>query len=385
MTKTENKEYLENDVKLKVCIIGVGNAGNRVIEKAHEGGYPTLAVNTSIKDLSDLVPSFIAGYEARGAGKDRDKAKSLFKVNGKKLFQLQSFIDMVSVSDIVYVTAATAGGTGSGIAPDLIYLLSSIYPSKQVIFYGILPKLSDSIVAQANTIKCMDEIVKLNIPYHLADLSHYEDIPNDVAYTRIGEHILKSINVVRGDYLHHSDSGMIDENDMRAIIRESGYMSVYTLDNITQTQTDKKTIQSLMIERIKHSPSVQIQRDEILKQLGVIINCPEEMMEDAKTGNYNELTKYIGMPLSIFENYSISQGSFGQFITIISGMNLPYSRILLCKQKIEEHEEKLKRVKTFDLSGDIDKISFLDGNRSYGESNDVDDKKKDSLIDDFFK
>lgn len=124
MTKTENKEYLENDVKLKVCIIGVGNAGNRVIEKAHEGGYPTLAVNTSIKDLSDLVPSFIAGYEARGAGKDRDKAKSLFKVNGKKLFQLQSFIDMVSVSDIVYVIAATAGGTGSG--PDLISLLSSI-------------------------------------------------------------------------------------------------------------------------------------------------------------------------------------------------------------------------------------------------------------------
>jgi len=363
------KGYLEKDVKLKISIIGVGNAGNQIVEKAIADKYPVFAINSSIKDLSDSIineeiPAFIIGNEARGAGKNREKAKELFKLNGKDLFGVSDFSDMVNSSDVIFVVAATSGGTGSGVSPELIKLFTNIYPNKNIIFYGILPKLSDSIMAQANTIQCMSEITECNVPYLLADLMYYEDIPNNVAYDEIGKHIMESINIIRGDYLNPSNSGMIDENDMRTIIWESGYMATFMLNNMTMAQVDKFSIQSYMINKIKNSPAVQIQRDKIIKQLGVIVNCPDEMMEATRTGNYNELTEYAGIPLSIFENYSVADANYGQFITILSGMSLPYSRISLSKNKIAQHEELLKRTKKVDLTADVGSIEFLN-NRSH--------------------
>lgn len=358
------KEYLEDKVRLKMSIIGIGNAGNQTIAKAHAAGFKVFAINSSVKDLSDeilkeTIPSFIAGDEARGAGKNRAKGKELFKINGKNLFSTQPFVEMVEESDIVVVVAGTGGGTGSAISPDVCQLLTKIYPNKIIIFYGILPKLSDSIMSQNNTIQCLDEINKLKIPFMLADLNHYENIPNDIAYADIGKHIVDSLSVIEGRFLNQSSNGMIDENDMRVIVSEPGYMAAYILNDVTSTQVDQKSIQSYMIDKIKSSPAAMIPRDEIVKQLGVIVNCPEELIEESKTGNYSELTKFIGVPLSIFENYSVNNGMLGQFIILMSGMNLPYSRILQCKSIIEAHEEKLKRAKQVDLSGDVEKFSFL--------------------------
>lgn len=386
-TDVSMKVNLEEDAKLKVSIIGAGNAGNQIIEKAYVHDYDVFAINSSIKDLSDMViretvPSFIIGHEARGAGKNRSHAKTLFRENGKTLFKTDAFIDMIDDSDIIFVVASTAGGTGSGIAPELIHILKQMYPNKIVIFYGITPKLSDSIISQSNTIQCLDEIHGLNIPYMLADLSYYEDTPNDIAYNEIGKHMVDNMNAIRGDFLHHSDSGMIDENDMRVLIGEPGYLSIYSLNKVTQSQVDQKSIQSHLIERIKQSPAVSLQRDGMLKQMGVIINCPEEMKEASKTGNYNELTSYIGMPLSIFENYAITSGTSGQFIIILSGMNLPYTRIMQAKQKIDDHEDHLKRVKHIDLKSDVDDIGFL--NQSTGFQLNGKPEKDNQVLDSYF-
>lgn len=388
------KESLEDRAKLRIGIIGIGNAGNQIIERAYTEGHKVFAINSSMKDLSDtvvseMIPSFIAGDEARGAGKNRQKAKDLFKVNGRALFSVPSFIDMVESSDIVFVIASTAGGTGSGISPVLVNLFNKIYPNKIIIFYGIIPKKSDSIMAQNNTIECLKEIDDAKIPYMLDDLAFYEEVANDKAYSSIAAHIVNSINVISGKYLSQSTNGMIDENDMRTIVGEPGYMASYILDKVTPAQVDNASIQSLMIKLIKKSPAVEIQRDEIVKELGVIVNCPDEMMEATKAGNYNELTNYIGTPLSIFENYATTNGSFGQFIVLMSGMNLPYSRISVCTQKIKEHEDKLTRTKQIDLSQDAADISFLSARGTTNKLVDstkinVDDATKKAALSDFF-
>lgn len=389
------KDTLEDRVKLRIGVIGIGNAGSQIVGSAYAAGFSVFVLNSSLKDLSDTVvneniPSFIVGDEARGAGKNRQKAKELFRSNGKTLFAAKRFDYLVESSDIIFVCASTAGGTGSGIAPDLIAILAQMYPNKIVIFYGIIPKLSDSIIAQHNTVQCMDEINKLKVPFMLGDLSHYEDVPNDVAYNQIGKHIVESISVISGKYLFDSNNGMIDENDMRVIVSEPGYMGVYMLNGVTPAQVDIKPIQKYMIDVIKKSPAAPIQRDDIVKELGVIVNCPDEMMEATKTGNYNDLTGYIGTPLAIFENYSVAKGSHGQFIIIMSGMNLPYSRILLCSEKIEQHEEKLRRAKVIDLSTDVEKFGFLDSRGDPSKLVDTskvrpDEAKKSSVLEGFFK
>ena len=75
-------------------------------------------------------------------------------------------------TDIVFICFSTGGGTGSGIGPYMAKLIGKAYKSKLIIPYGILPKKSESVTAQANTIACVDDIVKNGTPYMLADLEY---------------------------------------------------------------------------------------------------------------------------------------------------------------------------------------------------------------------
>lgn len=379
-------EKLNEKVRLAVSVIGVGNAGGQVLNAVRED-FPVFAINSSAKDLDsvvvgDKIPAFIAGSEARGAGKSRDIAKSLFKVNGRQLFEKREFTDMVEESDVVFVTGAMAGGTGSGIAPVLLNMLTQMYPKKIFIYYGILPKLTDSYQSQANSLQCYQEVAELNIPYMLADLDYYRDVPNDKAYTAIAEHIRTGMQTISGRFLAYTTAGMIDENDMRVIISEGGYMAVYALDKITQSDIDQKPIQDRIIDLVKNSPSAAIARDGAIRQMGMIVNCPEDMADSARTGNYNVITAHIGRPYSIFENFAVNSGSTGQFIMILSGMSDPDSRMLQAKAIVDE---KPKTRKTTSAIGDAS---------IYGTSANIEklmtgtqpeeDSKKKSVLDSFF-
>jgi len=371
------KVVLEKDVRLKIAVIGVGNAGNQAIIKVHKENIPVYAVNTSIKDLSDTIlddtiPSFIIGHESRGAGKDRNKANALWKENGRELFQEPIFMKMMQHSDIIFVSFATGGGTGSEIGPEISSVLVRMFPKKIIIPYGIAPKNSDSITAKNNNIQAIDEIKSLNVPYLIDDLSFFEDKPNDVAFDEIGKHVVETIKVIAMKYLTISGSQMIDENDMKIISSEPGYMGVYFVDKLTNANLESKTLQAIMIDKIKKSPTMAIQKDGIYKQMGAIINCPSDMMEVTKTGNYSELYQFLGgTSKGCFENYSVTSGTSGQFIIILSGMTLPINRINCYIEAIKEHEENLKRVKEINLSQDVDRYAFLSGNNSEKLSSDT--------------
>ena len=389
------KDSLKKIVKLKPTIIGVGNAGNQFVNHAFNEGYDSVfAINTSEKDLSDVnlnanIPAFLVGDEARGAGQNRQKAKDLFQYNGKQLFGLYKFTDRIQEADIVYVTGSTDGGSGSGIAPELVKLLSMIYSNKIIIYIGSLPKISTPAAnSHKNMIECLNEINALNVPYMLADLSHYEDIDNHIAYRDIAKHIVTSIDIINGKYLNTTNADSIDENDMRTIISEPGYLSTYILDKITSSQLENETIQSMIIKLINKSPSVTIQKDKIIKQIGIISNCPSDILEVSKTGNFAELVNFIGIPRGIFKNEAITYGNTGQFMTILSGMSLPYNRILQAYEIIERNEEALKRKKTINLSAELTKLDFL--NNDDNTSKLVDSTKTSPInmnttLDNFFK
>jgi len=358
---------IQEQVALRVCIIGVGNAGNQIASAASKEGYSAFAINSSSKDLNDSVvnpnmPAYIITGDskmARGAGKNRERAKSLFKSSGNDLFTNNvAFSTMIDEADIIFIVGSTGGGTGSGVCPELASLLNNYYSgSKLVIFYGILPKLSESLMAQYNTMECINEILGLKIPYMLDDLDYYNTDPNDVAYKGIAKHVIESINTINGKYLHFSSSGMIDENDMLSICGQIGYMSIYSLNSITAEQLDKDSIQTMMINRIKKSPAVSIDRDGFVKHMGIIVNSPEELIESSKTGNYDELYKFIGTPIGVSENYSISTQTTCQFILIISGMNAPNIRMLKIKEKLEALAPS--REKTLDLNPELDHFRSL--------------------------
>lgn len=394
MEEEKMREVLEERVRLKVSIIGVGNAGNQLLNEAikHEN-VSVFAINSSDRDLrnsvtDDSIKSFIVGTEGRGAGKHRDVGVELFKQNGLQLVTaVPAFKQVCETADVIVVACSTAGGTGSSISPNLVGLLKKMYPNKIVIFSGILPRTNACIEEQENSIACLADVMKHDVPYILTDLDYYGDMPNHEAFPKCQSYIMNCIDVITGKYLNMSKYGMIDENDMRMIIGQPGYLSIYNLSGVKQSDLDQRTMQSMMIDLIKNSPAAPIMRDGILKNMGAILNMPDDMTDASMSSNYTELQGYIGRPITTYENYANVATPTGQMIIILSGQTQPINRINQMQDIVNEIKENAKRQKSFDLS-ELTKDSIT-GSREIpkfiagiGNKEEVD---ADSAAADFFK
>ena len=365
------KAELEKDVRLNVFVIGVGNAGNQTIAYGHREGLNVFAINSSMRDLSDAIidesiPSFIVGKEARGSGKNIEKGKALWKENGRELFAVKDFLDRCQDADVIFVVSATGGGTGPSVAPEICRALQRIFSKKIIIYHGIIPKNSDSNIAFANTTYCMNEIKQLGIPYSLTDLEKFANDPNDVAFEKADKHAIQCIKIFSGMYFNMSRAQMIDENDLKSIISEPGYLGAYMVDGITSADLEKKSVQSFLIDEIKNGPGVMIQKDGVSVHLGTAVNFPGDMQEATRTGNYDELFEFIGhKPKNgIYENTNITNGTTGQVTTILSGMTYPINRMNYFVDVIKEQNEFLKRQKEIDISADADLVQSMVSNSS---------------------
>ena len=363
---------IKDRIPLKISIIGVGNAGNQLLNEAvKRDNVRVFAINSSGKDLDNAVtdksiPSFIIGREAKGAGKDRANGVELFMQNGEDLAtQVPTFQDVCDRGDIIIVAGSTAGGTGSGVAPKLIQLLQSMYRNKIIMYIGILPRMTDAPLAQRNAVECIQEIQDLKVPYMLADLEYYQGVPNHEAYQDIQKYIMNMVDIMGGKGLNHSMYGMIDENDMRVILSEPGYLSMYNLQGVTQTQLDKSSLQSMMVNLIKHSPAAERMRNGVIRQMGVILNVPGELSDASMSSDYTELTNYIGTPISIFENFANVPTATAQMIIILSGQSTPIGRLQAMGEKAKQVSTEIdynlkdlvkgfsaKRASNIDLSGE---------------------------------
>ena len=391
--KTVLKSKLENDVKLNVFVIGVGNAGNQTIVYGHREGMNVFAINTSVRDLSDEIvdsniKSFIVGTEARGSGKNIEKGKELFKQNGRELFTNKDFMISCQSADVIVVVSATGGGTGPSVSPEICRILQKMFVKKIIIYHGITPKNSDSNIAFSNNIYCLNEIKQLNIPYMLTDLSSFEDDANDTAFIKADKHVIDCIKAISGMYLKMSSSQMIDESDLKSVIGEPGYMAVYAVDNVTSSALEKQSMQSMVIDKIRRGPAMMIQKDGISMQMGVMINCPDDMQEVSRSGNYQEIYDFIGhKPKNgIYENYGVTNGTDGQIVVILSGMTYPVNRMQKYIDAIKEQEEFLKKQKTINTSDDAALMQSLVNNSHSKLSADSTASQEtiDNVLDDFF-
>lgn len=396
-------DALKEKVKLKVAVIGTGNAGSQFVDQAYKSGFDKVyCINSSSRDMDNdvlnaKIPCFLVGSDGRGAGMHREAAKDLFKVNYRQLFDNMQFKQYCEESDVIVVGTSCSGGTGSGVSPIIVKALKQMYPSKIVMFYGILPRLTASDVELSNATACVSEIEDLNknglgIPYMLADLNYYEGVSNEVAFVKVVEKMVSDIKVIAGDYLNYSKYRMIDENDMKVIISPSGYLSIYKLDNITQQMLDKETMQSMLIKQIKHSPAVDIARDGLVDQMAFIYNVPEDMGDSAKSGDYTEINAYVGRPLGIFENYAIVRGGTAQVILVISGQSYPISKMTtineIIKAGAETRRQKMEARKTADASMNSTYKFLQDSSVSNvdltGKVKSVDEQTKNDVLDNLF-
>lgn len=335
---------------LKICTIGIGNAGNQIAELAKvEKDIPGLALNSSQKDLTNVnsIPKLIVGDE-KGAGKNRDEAKRFIREQIANLLKQEKFTNYVSEYDVIFVISSTGGGTGSGMAPIMTDILTRKFPDKRFVMVEVYPPIRESIAAQQNSIDYLKEVKEFlpNISYMCYDNNKYAQLPTSEMMKLVNHEIVEHMAVIRGDYLYPTPFNSIDEKDMLKILETPGRLAIYDLQDIKEKDLDEETVEDKLINIIKNvSSNVELDRDKIVKRTGVITNLNENLNKLFNT-NMPRVKELIGEPVEGFEHISLGQkDDVNSVFLILSGLSVPDDRLEKIMQRIEEALDELNRLK----------------------------------------
>jgi len=123
-----SKKYIGKDEELvklletaqaKIRVIGVGGGGGNTITRMTEVGIigaETLAINTDAQDLLKVTADkkILIGKElTRGLGSGSDPTVG----EGAARESLEDLTEILSDSDLIFITCGMGGGTGTGAAP----------------------------------------------------------------------------------------------------------------------------------------------------------------------------------------------------------------------------------------------------------------------------
>jgi cell division GTPase FtsZ len=372
---------------LKIAILGIGNAGNQVADLGKSlYNIEGLAINSSEKDISTItsVEGIVIGDE-KGAGKDRNIAKTFIQTHVKELLEQEAFTNVIKPNEVIFIVSSTGGGTGSGMAPVLRDLLSRVYPNKQFILVGILPPLKESIAAQQNTIDYLKEMRKTNPVYALYDNNKFDVISTPYMMSTVNREIIEDIIAIRGDYQHTTPFNSIDEKDMTKIIETRGRLVVSRVTGMNEKSIDEKSIEQRLIDTLRNSAHAELERDYIVKRLGLITNLNEKVYGTLDS-NLAAFKDYVGEPIEGFEHVYINkEKEENRTIAIMSGLSVPDDRIEKILQRIEEVTDQINKIKESSILDDasIDFIDDLRKNKS--ETNSIDSIGIDDLFKEYSK
>lgn len=208
-----------SSIKEKLLFISIGQAGGNIIQLFENEGYNCLFINTSNDDLQTINAKhklFLTG--ATGCAKNRSKALEYAKEHYQTICNVIE--SKFSQQEIVNVVFSVGGGSGSGISPVVLDILSSQYPNKSYNAIIILPSLQESIKCQANAIECYNQLVNIE------NLKGLYIIDNSKAETNIEKFNLNNqffnlfhsvINITIPD-----PRGIIDESELETLLTCKG-------------------------------------------------------------------------------------------------------------------------------------------------------------------
>ena len=137
-------------------------------------------------------------------------------------------------------------------------------------------------------------------------------------------------------------------------------MNVYSGHDVELTTIEEKGVQNLILEAVKNTSAVQIQKDKIVEYFGLYINMQEESNDPVVRNDYSILEESLGKPLDIFVNYATNDSSYSEFGLIVSGLSVPIDRLNMSVKEAEKHTRR--KTKELNLSN-IDDAYAADDNK----------------------
>lgn len=344
---------------LKVGVIGLGNAGNQVAELAFKSRQiPAIAINSSEKDLMNIsaIDKLLIG-DQKGAGKDRTEAKKFMKNHITALMKQEKLIKFIEDLEVIFVVSSIGGGTGSGMSPVFTEILTKAFPSKRIVLVEIYPALSESIAAQQNAIDYLKEVRDFlpNITFMAYDNHRFSNLPTDKMMQAVNAEIVEDIAVLRGDYQIATPFSSIDEKDALRLIETPGRLCIAKAYDLKEKDLDDKSIEEILVNDLKNvSSTVELQRDRIVKRIGLISNLNKTLHEKLNT-KLETLKSFVGEPVEGFEHIFINSSDDMQnrVISILSGLSIPDDRVQKMLQRIQEATEAITKVQESSILDNI--------------------------------
>ena len=279
-----------NDRALNIAVIGLGQGGGNIAAQFSRLGYPVIALNTALTDLSALeeeesehpitreqrVYIGIDGYD--GAGGDLNYGRECVRENAERIRKVAA--DHCASADVVLITASLGGGTGSA-ASELVATLQDMDLPLMVL--ATLPTDFESGMAKVNAMRGASALVKLDgVSWIFVDNSRLAQRHSDVSLDRYFETINAEIAAPL-DALNRINHGLdsrpirtLDGEDLRRLLLSGGAIN-YATDQLVPLDVD--AVLGKLREALESSSLMPSGYSlEQVTTLGVVIQAPEEVL-----------------------------------------------------------------------------------------------------------
>jgi cell division GTPase FtsZ len=318
-----------------ISSIGLGQAGSNISDEFAKRGFYSAAINFSIQDLNslehidDTLKLKLVGSE--GIGKQRSNAITLMNNNWDLSVNFVKENFSHPSIEIIFVPFSTGGGSGSGMAPILLELLTESMPEKAFVALPIMPSKDESFIAQKNCLEAFEDLSKLDICILPIDndkaLSTLSNYGKNSLYMKVNEFVVSIVERLISYTDKHSKYGVFDKNDLKNIFKSNGLCTISEtkLMNLSNKfDLSEEGIARNIKDSWKTSLFADVEFNQILSA-GIIFDGQENLMEILNTkGIFSDFGNK--MPISLFEGYYNSDKG-GKVITILSGLSWCNTRL----------------------------------------------------------
>lgn len=149
-------------LKERFLFVGVGQAGGNIANELEKRGFYAAYINTSSEDLSTLETNPQNTFHVpTTSGCSKNKEKSRLYVKKHHDGMLNHIRRNFPNQDIVFFVFSSSGGTGAGIAPVLLDILSSEDESKKYGAVMVMPHERESIKCLENALFTYSELTEI--------------------------------------------------------------------------------------------------------------------------------------------------------------------------------------------------------------------------------
>lgn len=334
-----------------ISFIGLGAGGSNISEVASQNGFRAGTINFSQSDINSLtnVKYRLKMLGTEGVGHDRQKAISLFSEQHETAIKFirDNFSD--DSNEMLIFPFACGGGSGSGIAPVLIDLVSHLFEDKVIVAMPILPDHSESTVAQMNTLDVFRELFSLNVCILPLDNQQVKSLYNidskSVLYQQSNNRVIDLFCKLIQYTEKSSKNGIFDKRDFLTLFSQKGIATIAEVDVARLKQDEellinKQGISHAMQKSWKSTIFTPIEMRKVTKS-AIISDTQEELLQYIDKNIIFDQFE-LGLPIDIFEGVYNEQ--YGKIITVLTGLSWCKSRLQQIEQIIEDRQTNIQKM-----------------------------------------